>query len=187
MFDSLLTIDISHFHSTLPIRVLEIVFNDERLHQLDSIPEFQSYSSILTKMYLNCVVQKSELEKFESSLAEHQKAIMSDGLTIVERGVLEHNMVAVSHLYTSIYFEQLAQLLGVVDADKGEKVATKMILDGSLSGEIDEVVGVLRFFNEARGATANSENDASSSMTWNETITQFCVQLNAVTDAVRAM
>ena len=88
---------------------------------------------------------------------------MSDGLTIVERGVLEHNMVAVSHLYTSTYFEQLAQLLGVVDADKGEKVATKMILDGSLSGEIDEVVGVLRFFNEARGATANSENNFACS------------------------
>ena len=141
-------------------------------------------------MYLNRVVQKSELEKFESSLAEHQKAIMSDGLTIVERGVLEHNMVAVSHLYTSIYFEQLAQLLGVVDADKGEKVAAKMILDGSLSGEIDEVEGVLRFFSKAQGAqgaAANSENNGSSLMTWNETITQFCVQLNDVTDAVRAM
>jgi COP9 signalosome complex subunit 4 len=163
------------------------LYNDERLHQLDSISEFQSHSSILTNMYLNRIVQKQELQKFESSLAEHQKAIMSDGLTIVERGVLEHNMVAVSHLYTSIYFEQLAQLLGVVDADKGEKVAAKMISDGSLSGEIDEVEGVLRFSHKGGAATGNSEGEKSSLLGWDETITQFCVQLNKVTDAVRAV
>lgn len=166
------------------------LYKDERLAQLDSIPEFQSHSSILTKMYLNRIVQKQELETFESSLAEHQKAIMSDGLTIVERGVLEHNMVAVSHLYTSIYFSQLASLLGVVDADKAEKVAAKMISDGSLSGEIDDVEGLLRFFRRAGGAGVNpsmGEEEESTLIRWDETITNFCVQLNKVTDAVKAV
>ena len=160
--------------------------NDSRLSQLDSISEFQSHSSILTKMYHNRIVQKQELEAFESSLADHQKALMADGLTIVERGVLEHNMVAVSHLYTSIYFDQLGQLLGVVDADKGEKVAAKMISDGSLSGEIDEVEGVLRFFHNKSNATSGREGEESKLLRWDETITNFCVQLNKVTDAVRA-
>ncbi|EED94144.1 predicted protein, partial [Thalassiosira pseudonana CCMP1335] len=156
-------------------RVLGMVYKDERLSQLDAIPEFQSHSSVLTKMYLNRIVQKRELEQFESSLAEHQKAIMADGLTIVERGVLEHNMVGVSQLYTSIYFSQLGELLGVVDADKAEKVAAKMIGDGSLSGSIDEVEGVLRF-HPSKG------KDESSLNRWDETITSFCVQLNKVTD-----
>lgn len=173
--------------SSLITRVLGIVYNDERLNQLDLTADFQSHSSILTKMYLNRVVQKQELEKFESSLADHQKAIMADGLTIVERGVLEHNMVAVSHLYTSIYFEQLAQLLGVVDAVKGEKVAAKMISDGSLSGEIDEVEGVLRFFHKSGAAAGSSDGNQSNLVGWDETITQFCIQLNKVTDAVRAV
>ncbi len=62
------------------------VYKDERLPQLDAIPEFQSHSSVLTKMYLNRIVQKRELEQFESSLASHQRAVMADGLTIVERG-----------------------------------------------------------------------------------------------------
>lgn len=166
-------------------RVLGIVYKDERLHLLDSIPEFQSHSSILTNMYLNRIIQKPSLEKFESSLAEHQKAIMSDGLTIVERGVLEHNMVAVSHLYTSIYLVELGKLLGVVDADKAEKVAAKMIGDGSLSGEIDEVEGVLKFFHSS--GAVNSERGRSQLLQWDETITEFCEQLNKVTDAVRAI
>jgi COP9 signalosome complex subunit 4 len=155
------------------------VYKDERLSQLDSIPEFQSHSSVLTKMYLNRIVQKRELEQFESSLAPHQRAVMADGLTIVERGVLEHNMVAVGQLYSSIYFAQLGELLGVVDAVKAERVAAKMMSDGSLSGSIDEVEGILHFASprERRGSTL---------LRWDETITSFCVQLNKVTDAVRS-
>ena len=129
-------------------------------------------------MYLNRIVQKQELEQFESSLADHQKAIMADGLTIVERGVLEHNMVAVSHLYTSIYLEKLGELLGVIDGEKAEKVAAKMITDGSLRGSIDEMEGLLYFQPAAK--------DESSLLRWDETITSFCGQLNKVTDAVRA-
>lgn len=160
-------------------RVLGLVYKDERLSQLDAMAEFQSHSAVLTKMYLNRIVQKRELEQFESSLADHQKAIMADGLTIVERGVLEHNMVAVSHLYTSIYFTQLGELLGVVDAVKAEKVAAKMISDGSMSGSIDEVEGVLRFH-------PTKAKEESTLLHWDETITSFCVQLNKVTDVVRA-
>eukprot|EP00584_Thalassiosira_punctigera_P005065 CAMPEP_0172533562 /NCGR_PEP_ID=MMETSP1067-20121228/6219_1 /TAXON_ID=265564 ORGANISM="Thalassiosira punctigera, Strain Tpunct2005C2" /NCGR_SAMPLE_ID=MMETSP1067 /ASSEMBLY_ACC=CAM_ASM_000444 /LENGTH=413 /DNA_ID=CAMNT_0013318215 /DNA_START=9 /DNA_END=1250 /DNA_ORIENTATION=- len=160
-------------------RVLGLVYKDERLSQLDAIPEFQSHSAVLTKMYLNRIVQKRELEQFESSLADHQKAIMADGLTIVERGVLEHNMVAVSHLYTSIYFTQLAELLGNVDAVKAERVAAKMISDGSMGGSIDEVEGLLRFH-------PNKGKEESTLLHWDETITSFCMQLNKVTDAVRA-
>jgi COP9 signalosome complex subunit 4 len=93
-------------------RVLGLVYKDPRLYMLDAITEYQSHSSVVTKVYLNRIVQKRELELFESSLADHQRAIMADGLTIVERGVLEHNMVAVSQLYTSIYFTQLCILLG---------------------------------------------------------------------------
>ncbi|KAL9187770.1 hypothetical protein ACHAXT_006148 [Thalassiosira profunda] len=159
-------------------RVLGLVYKDERLAQLDAVPEFQSHSAVLTKMYLNRIVQKRELEQFESSLADHQKALMADGLTIVERGVLEHNMVAVSQLYASIYFSQLGELLGVVDGAKAERVAAKMIGDGSLSGSIDEVEGVLRFH-------PTKAKEESAMLHWDETITSFCVQLNKVTDAVR--
>lgn len=134
-------------------------------------------------MYKNRLVQKKELERFESSLAPHQKAIMADGLTIVERGVLEHNMVAVSHLYSSIYFDQLGQLLGVVDGEKAEKVAAKMISDGSLRGEIDEVEGLLTFYPGGRGGNGREDSALNG---WDESIANFCVQLNQLTDAVRA-
>mmetsp|Transcript_10752 Transcript_10752/g.31828 ORF Transcript_10752/g.31828 Transcript_10752/m.31828 type:complete len:161 (+) Transcript_10752:1015-1497(+) len=150
------------------------VFKDERLSQLDSLPEFETHSAVLTKMYMNQVLRKDELTKFENSLAPHQKAVMGDGLTIVERAVIEHNMVAVSKLYTSIYFKELGQLLGV-EAARAEKVAAKMIMDGSLLGSIDQVDGLLLC----------TDSTDSALLSWDESITSFCVQLNRVTDSVR--
>jgi len=46
-------------------RVLGMVYKDPQLHALDAMAEYQSHSSVVTKMYLNRVVQKRELELFE--------------------------------------------------------------------------------------------------------------------------
>ena len=119
-------------------RVLGLVYNDQRLSQLDSITNFQTHSNILRKMYKNQVLRPSELTAFEASLADHQRAITSDGNTIVQRAVLEHNMVAASYLYNTIYFSELGALLGVTK-QKAEKLASKMIIDGKLNGNIDQV------------------------------------------------
>jgi COP9 signalosome complex subunit 4 len=155
-------------------RVLGLVYNDERLLQLDSISHFSTHSSILSKMYKEQVIRRGDdLKKFEDSLADHQRALMSDGLTIVERALIEHNMVAVSQIYSNIYFTALGQLLGLSSA-RAEKIASKMILDGSLKASIDQLDGVLTFSDQE-----------SALVSWDGAITSFCVQLNSVTDAVR--
>ena len=155
-------------------RILGLVYKDERLGMLDAIPKFQTHSAIVTKMYMNQVIRREEeLKTFEESLAEHQTAIMGDGLTILDRALIEHNMVSASRLYASIYFTNLAHLLGV-SAERAEKVASKMIMDGSLEGSIDQVEGLLNF-----------QAQKQALVNWDDSITSFCLQLNRVTDAVR--
>jgi len=164
-------------------RILGLVFKDERLAELDSLPNFQTHSAIVTKMYMNQVIRhNADLIKFEESLSDHQKAIGSDGCTIIEKAVMEHNMVAVSHLYDSIYLVELGDLLGI-DKEKAEKMAAEMITNGSLGGgSIDQVEGLLVFEKESRSGGGGSE----ALVAWDEAITSFCVQLNRVTDAIRA-
>jgi len=155
-------------------RILGLVFKDERLSQLDSIPHFQTHASILKKMYMEQVIQRDDhLIRFEESLADHQKALMSDGLTIVQRALIEHNMVAISQLYSTIYFTALGETLNVT-RERAEKIASKMILDGSLNASIDQVDGILTFGEEE-----------SPLVSWDGAITSFCMQLNNVTDGVR--
>ena len=105
----------------------------------------------------------------------HQKAVMGDGLTIMERGVVEHNMIAVSKIYDSIYFSELAAALGV-SSKKAEKIAARMIVDGSLAGSIEQVEGLLEF-----------ESEDSDQVVWDKTISNFCEDLNRVTDAVKSL
>lgn len=157
-------------------RILGSIYKDERLSQLDYIDHFSTHSSVLSRMYMEQVIRRdNDIIKFEESLKAHQKALMSDGLTIVQRALIEHNMVAVSQIYSTIYISALGQLLGVT-ADRAEKIASKMILDGSLNASIDQVEGILSF--------GDSE---SALVAWDSAITSFCVQLNGVTDAVRQM
>lgn len=150
------------------------IFKDERLFQLDSIPQFETHSTILSKMYKNQVLDKEELIKFEASLQPHQRAVMGDGLTIMERGVVEHNMIAVSKIYQSIYVSDLALVLGVHE-DKAEKIAASMIMEGSLPGSIDQVEGLVEF-----------ESEDNAQVTWDKAISNFCVELNRVTDALQS-
>ena len=99
---------------------------------------------------------------------------MGDGLTLLERSVVEHNMIAISKIYQSIYVNELAKVLGV-SPEKAEKIAASMIMDGSLAGSIDQVDGLVEF---------HPEDSANTS--WDKAIAGFCVELNRVTDAIRS-
>jgi len=155
-------------------RVLGHIFKDARLNQLDSISQFETHATILTKMFKGQILKKEELVKFEVSLQPHQKAIMGDGLTIMERGVVEHNMLAISGIYRSIYIDELALILGV-NKKKAEKIVATMILDGSLEGSIDQVDNLVLF-----------HTDESPNGAWDKAISSFCMELNRVTDSVQS-
>jgi hypothetical protein len=83
-------------------------------------------------------------------------------------------MLAVSGIYRSIYIGELALKL-VVTHEKAEKIAASMIMDGSLQGSIDQVSGLVEFYNEV-----------SPSGAWDKAITSFCVELNNVTESIQS-
>eukprot|EP00934_Nitzschia_sp_Nitz4_P008093 Nitzschia sp. Nitz4//scaffold121_size67750//58019//59379//NITZ4_006075-RA/size67750-augustus-gene-0.132-mRNA-1//-1//CDS//3329534372//8083//frame0 len=154
-------------------RVLGHIYKDERIGQLESISGLESHASILRKMCMNQILRKDELTKFEASLQPHQKAIMGDGLSIMERGVVEHNMVAVSKVYQTIYISELALILGV-SSERAERIAANMIMDGSLPGSLDQVEGLLEFDSEDSSHTA-----------WDKSISHFCLDLNRIANAIQ--
>lgn len=55
-----------------------------------------------------------------------------DGSTVLDKAVMEHNLLAASRLYDNIYFEELGQLLGV-PAEKAERIACRMIAEQRLA------------------------------------------------------
>lgn len=70
----------------------------------------------------------------------HQLARLPDGSTVLDRAVMQHNLLSASKFYNNIYITELSNLLDV-KIEKAEKIAADMIGEGRLKGRIDQVGG----------------------------------------------
>jgi len=145
-------------------RMLGTLFKDERCQNL---PAF----NILEKMYLERIIRKSELADFESLLQPHQKAKTADGSTILERAVVEHNLLAASKLYNNIYFQSLGSLLEI-PMETAEKIASNMITEGRMSGHVDQIESMVYF--EARECLPY----------WDKQIQSICYDVNQIIEKI---
>jgi len=147
-------------------RMLATLFKDERCQQLPA-------HEILEKMYLDQIIRGPQLKEFSDLLAPHQKATMADGSSILDRAVVEHNIVAVSKLYKNISFEQLGILLNIPSV-KAEKIASQMISNGTMNGFIDQIDGFVHF------------EDQEVLATFDEQVQGICLQVNDVIEQIQA-
>ncbi|XP_065053636.1 COP9 signalosome complex subunit 4-like [Rhopilema esculentum] len=146
-------------------RMLANLFKDERCQHL---PAFE----ILEKMYLDRIIRGPQLQEFANLLAPHQKATTADGSSILDRAVIEHNLIAVSKLYNNIKFEELGALLEI-PSTKAERIASQMISEGRMSGSIDQIDGFLHF--EAQ----------QTLLFWDKQIQGVCLQVNDVLEKIQ--
>ncbi|KMZ61495.1 hypothetical protein ZOSMA_528G00030, partial [Zostera marina] len=86
---------------TLPVypyreQLLEAINNhqDERCSKLKIYP-------ILQKVYLERILRKPEINAFSVELKAHQKALLPDNFTVLDRAMIEHNLLSASKLYTN--------------------------------------------------------------------------------------
>jgi COP9 signalosome complex subunit 4 len=146
-------------------RLLATLFKDERTHTLEVFP-------VLEAMFAEKILRQNIVGPFASKLKAHQRAILADGSTVVQRAVIEHNLLAASALYHNIQFSELALLLDV-DANKAEKTAIRMVQEKRLVASIDQVRQLIVF-----------EHDTSSLQSWDARISSACNGVNDVLDTL---
>jgi len=146
-------------------RMLSTLYKDERSSKADVFP-------ILEKMYLERILRKPEVEKFSKELKPHQVAITADGSTVLDRAVIEHNLLSASKLYNNISFLELGALLDI-SPEKAEKVASRMMVEERLRGSIDQIEGLVVF-----------ENAQESLTQWDNRIASACNSVNNILEVV---
>ncbi|ORZ26608.1 COP9 signalosome complex subunit 4-like protein [Lobosporangium transversale] len=150
-------------------RMLATLYKDDRSQRL---PHF----SILEKMYLDRVLRSNEVSEFASTLKQHQKALLSDNTTVLDRAVIEHNLLSASKIYNNISFEELSALLGVTP-EQAEARASKMMGEGRMSGSIDQIERLI-FFDRTHGAKlrlgAGAKGAPMLSTLWDASIQDLC-------------
>lgn len=125
-------------------RVLGLLFKDSRLCDLDQLPKYSSHSLVLQKVFRDQILKKDDLDLLEASLLPHQQATNSEGFSLLQKAVMEHNMLATSKIYDNIRFSELGNILNL-DPRRAEKIAAVMITEGRLRGIIDHTDGLLEF------------------------------------------
>lgn len=131
-----------------------------KLYKDDRAAQVEEYS-ILEKIFLDRLLNPNEVAAFAAKLLPHQLAKTADGTTVLDRAVLEHNLLGVSKLYRNIGIANLGALLGV-DGERAEQYAAQMIEQGRLSGHIDQIDEIIFFNGEATGERLKSDNQAGA-------------------------
>jgi len=147
-------------------RMLATLYKDERCQQLPAY-------NILEKMYLDRLIKRTDLEEFDGLLQTHQTATNADGSTILDNAVTEHNLLAASKLYNNITFEGLGALLEI-PSEKAERVASKMISEGRMTGTINQIDSTVHF----------ESGDVVEA--WDGQIQGLCFLVNGIIDRIAA-
>ncbi|KAJ3095923.1 COP9 signalosome complex subunit 4 [Physocladia obscura] len=127
-------------------RLLATLYKDDRVRESPHLSTI--YYPILQKMYLDRILRANEIAGFRQTLKPHQLALLSNGSTVLDRAVIEHNVLAASRIYANITFAELSALLGVKNAAAAELVVSKMIGEGRVEGQIDQIEGLVYFFED---------------------------------------
>ncbi|KAE8679877.1 COP9 signalosome complex subunit 4 [Hibiscus syriacus] len=146
-------------------RLLSILYNDKRCSKLKIYPTLQ-------KVYSERILRKPEIDAFAEELKPHQNAVLADNFTVLDRAMIEHNLLSASKLYTNISFAELGTLLGI-PPHKAEKIASRMISEDKIRGSIDQVEAVIHF-----------EDDKEELQQWDQQIVGVCQALNDILDGM---
>jgi COP9 signalosome complex subunit 4 len=117
--------------------VLARLYADERLGETEEY-------GVVEAMYLERLIAPSAITTFAQRLDEHQLAKRSDGRTVLEHAVGEHNLRAAARLYKNIKISRLAEIIGVGE-EQAEVMVAGMVEQGRLAGRIDQIEGVVWF------------------------------------------
>lgn len=151
------------------VRTLATLMRDERTQ---SLPQH----TILSKVFLDHIIRADEIKAFEKLLSPHQVARLGTAprsgstsssssvrdapLTVLDRAMIEHNVLSASRMYDNITLAGLGALVEL-SPEGAEEIARRMIMQGRLKGWIDQVGttsapggagGILFFIDQQRHA-----------------------------------
>lgn len=161
-------------------KMLAKLYKDDRASQAADF-------AILEKIFFDRLLTPAEIEAFQGRLQPHHLAKTSDGSTVLDKAVLEHNLLGASKLYNNIGFDQLGELLGV-NADTAEDYAAKMLEQGRLAGYIDQIDRLIFFEGEASGErkTGHAERVVGKELRkWDANVTSLAEEVEKVTSMIQ--
>ena len=87
-------------------RSIAILYNDERVKS-------NQFYDLLAKMFVGEVIRQEHVQEFKAKLEDFQNVMMSDGYSVLDKALIEHNIVVISKIYMNIRFSELGNFLNI--------------------------------------------------------------------------
>lgn len=72
-----------------------------------------------------------------------------DGYTVLERSLIEHNIVVISRIYMNITFRELGNFLGI-RPEQAEEIVAKMVAEKRIEAVLDQANELVEFEEEGK-------------------------------------
>lgn len=100
-------------------------------------------------MYMGEVVKREHVADFQQSLQTHQNIKYTDGYSVLDKALIEHNIGVLSKIYMNITFTELGNFLGI-KKDQAETFVAKMIAEQRITAVLDQANELVEFEEEGR-------------------------------------
>lgn len=133
--------------------MLRTLYNDERSQIVGEV-----VYSVLCQCYFDRLLSRKDIDALAAECSDHHLMPLSDGTTVLTRGLIDHNVLSLSRIYVNISLHDLAVLLDLESADRAEEYVSKMIVQNRLKAQIDDTNGFLYFHsNEESMHSGNAD------------------------------
>lgn len=123
-------------------RLLTFLYRDDRCRALKAYP-------VLEKMYNQRLISRECVRSLRPLIIQYYSDLFGGENNqkldaVLERVVVEHNMIAASKVYSSITLKNLAELLEI-ETEQAESTAAQMVEEERLDAFIDQIDGLIFF------------------------------------------
>lgn len=123
--------------------MLRTLYNDERSQIVGEV-----LYSVLCQCYFDRLLSRKDIDALAAECSDHHLISLSDGTTVLTRGLIDHNVLSISRIYVNISLHDLAVLLDLESADRAEEYVSKMIVQNRLKAQIDDTNGFVYFHSD---------------------------------------
>ena len=95
------------------------------------------------------MIRPEMVEEFKGELEDWQNVTMGDGYTVLEKSLIEHNILVISKIYMNIRFEEIGKFLGI-NAEQAEDIIATMVEQGRIQAVLDQGNELVEFEEEGR-------------------------------------
>ena len=100
-------------------------------------------------MFMGEVVKREHVVEFQEKLEPHQNIRYTDGYSVLDKALIEHNIGVLSAIYMNITFAELGNFLGI-KKEQAETFVAKMIAEQRISAVLDQANELVEFEEEGK-------------------------------------